>query len=128
MIAPRTFQSVSKRNEITFTYLNTNAQVVDGTSVLWAILDKVDPSLAVNIESLRAIIKTIKLHTYKNNFDWLLQAIKDNYQKILDSGSTCESILQYTINTLLSGPFQDFNMFMEGIRCDKELISANTST
>ena len=109
-----------KQNLISYTCSNTGAIVVDGPSVLWLLLDRVDPSLIVSVETLRAKIETMKLHTYKNDVGEMITDIEEAYRKILDSGSSCESILRYTLNALLSGPSQDFNTFVKAIKSDVE--------
>ena len=45
-----------KQNLISYTCPNTGAIVVDGPSVLWLLLDRVDPILIVSVETLRAKI------------------------------------------------------------------------
>ena len=46
------------------------------------IWQKVDPSLTVNVETLRAKIESTKLHGYENNVDAMLADIQDTYQRI----------------------------------------------
>ena len=62
----------------------------------------------------------MKRHTHKNDVGEMITAIEEAYRKILDSGSSCESILRYTLNALLSGPSQDFNTFIKAIKSDVE--------
>ena len=44
--------------------------------------------------------------------------MKENYVKILENHSTCESIRQYCLSVLLSGPNTKFNAFIERIKDD----------
>ena len=74
---------------ISYTCPNTGAQVIDGPSILWLLLDRVDPSLVVSVETLRAKIETMKLHTHKNDVGEMITAIEEAYHKILDTGSSC---------------------------------------
>ena len=48
----------------------------------------------------------------------MLTDMEENYVKILDNHSTCESICWYCLNTLLSGPNSKFNAFIEHIKDD----------
>ena len=55
----------------------------------------------------------------------ILSQIKVCHQKILNSGSTCESVLCYALNVLFSGLSLDFNNFIKITKSDIELgISA----
>ena len=107
-----------KKDEITFTCPATGNEKIDGPCLLYLLFDRVDPSLVVSMESLREQIETAKLHKFKNNVDELLSYIEERYEKILDNSATCESILRYTFNALLSGPCLDFNNFVKTIKGD----------
>ena len=100
-------------DRISFICPTTGTRFVDGPCLLYLLWDRIDPSLAVNVENLRAAIENIKLHTYENNVDDMLTDIEEKYQKILAMDATCESIICYTINALLSGPDEDFNNFVK---------------
>ena len=89
-------------DRISFICPATGTRFVDGPCLLYLLWDRIDPSLAVNLENLKAAIENIKLHTYKNNVDDMLTEIEEKYQKILSMDATCESIIRYTINALLS--------------------------
>ena len=66
-------------------------------------MDRTGPSLVVSVELLQEKLETAKLHNYKNNVGDILIEIKEIYQKILDNGSTCDSMLRYTISALTLG-------------------------
>ena len=103
-------------DQISFICPATDMRFVDRPCLLYLLWDRIDPSLAVNVENLRAAIENIKLHTYENNMDDMLIEIEEKYQKILSIDTTCESIICYTINALLSGPDEDFNNFVKQIK------------
>ena len=103
-------------DKISFICPTTGTRFVDGPCLLYLLWDRIDPSLAVNVENLRATIENIKLHSYENNVDDMLTDIEEKYQKILAMDATCESIIRYTINALLSGPDEDFNNFVKRIK------------
>ena len=105
-------------DEISYTCPVTGSIVVDGPSLLHLIWQKVDPSLTVNVETLRAKIESTKLHTYENNVDAMLTEIEDTYQRIRHMDATCESILRYSMTACLSGPCDDFNSFVKAIKGD----------
>ena len=105
-------------NLISFEDPDTGALVVDGPCLLFLIFEKVDPSLAVNVENLRERIESVKLHTFQNNVDELLMFIEENYEKILNMNKSCESILRYTLTALLSGSCQEFNSYIKSIKGD----------
>ena len=48
----------------------------------------------------------------------MLMDIEENYVKILENYSTCESICRYGLNTLLSGPNAKFNSCIKRIKGD----------
>ena len=77
-----------------------------------------DPSLTVNVETLRAKIETTKLHNFGNDVDAMLTDIEETYQRIQHMNATCESIIRYTINACLSGPCDEFNTFIKSIKGD----------
>ena len=103
-------------DKISFICPTTGTRFVDGPCLLYLLWNKIDPSLAVNVENLRATIKNIRLDSYENNVDEMLTDIEEKYQKILAMDATCESVIHYTINALLSGPDEDFNNFVERIK------------
>ena len=53
-------------DKMSFTCPFTGSIVVDGPCLLHLVSQKVDPSLTVNVETLRANIETTKLHRYTN--------------------------------------------------------------
>ena len=82
------------------------------------LMDRVDPNIVIGIEVLRAKLESVNIHSFGNNVDAMLTDVEENYVKILDNHSTCESIRQYCINALLSGPNAKFNLFIERIKDD----------
>ena len=106
-------------NEISFTCSVTGSMDVDGPCLLHLIWQKVDPSLTVNVETLRAKIETAKLHGHENIVDTMLTNIEKTYQRICHIvDAPCESILCYSISACLSGPCEDFNNFVKAIKGD----------
>ena len=75
-------------------------------------MDRVNPNIVIGIEVLRAKLESVKLHSFGNNVSAMLTDMEDNYVKILDNHSTCESIRLYCLNALLSGPNAKFNAFI----------------
>ena len=67
-------------NEISFTCPVTGSIVVDGLCLLHLIWQKVDPSLTVNVETLRARIESSGLHGHENNVDTMLTEIEDTFR------------------------------------------------
>ena len=57
-----------------------------------------------------------------------LRTKRENYFKILDNHSTCESIRWYCLNVLLSGPNAKFNAFIERIKDDIDLQTGLNKT
>ena len=90
----------------------------DGPCLLFLLLGRIDPSLAINVENLREDTEKARLHMFPNNVDDLLTFIEDKHQKILDTNKTCESVVRYTMNSLLSGPDKEFNNYMQAIKGD----------
>ena len=105
-------------DEISFTCPVTCSIVVDGPCLLHLICQKIDPSLTVNVETVRAKIEFTRLHGHENNVDAMLTEIEDTYQRIPHMDAMCESILRYTMTAYLSGPCEDFNNFVKTIKGD----------
>ena len=106
-----------RKKEFAF-YDSRGYENIDGACLLKAIFDKIDPNVIVGVDLLRQKIEQTKLHQFKNNVDDMLTSIEESYQKIIENRSSCESIRRYTINALLSGPNDDFNRFIKGIKDD----------
>ena len=96
----------------------SGATFYDGPCLLYLLVDRVDPILAINIENLREDIEKARPHQFSNNADDLLTFVEDKYQKIQDMNKTCESFVRYTMNALLSGPVKEFNNYMWAIKGD----------
>ena len=96
----------------------TGIDLIDGPFLLKLLMDCVDPNIVIGIKVLRANLESVNLHSFGNNIDAMLTDMEDNYVKILDNHSTCESIRQYCLNALLSGPNAKFNAFIERIKDD----------
>ena len=107
-----------KRSIFTFEDDTTGINLIDGPCLLKWLMDRVDPNIFIGIEVLRAKLELVKLHSFGNNVDAMLTDMEENYVKILDKHSTCESIRRYCLNALLSGPNAKFNEFIERIKDD----------
>ena len=103
-------------DQISFICPTTGTRFIDGPCLLYLLWDRIDPSLAVNVENLRADIEGTRLHKFDNNVDLMLTDIEEKYQKILSMNSTCEYIICHTLNALTSGPDHDFNIFVKSIK------------
>ena len=91
-------------------------------------MDRRDPNIVIGIEVLRAELESVKLHYFGNNVDAMLTDMEENYVKILDNQSTCESIRRYCLNVLLSGPNAKFNAFIEIIKDDIDSQTGSNKT
>ena len=102
----------------TFEDDTTGINLIDGPCLLKLLMDRVDTNIVIGIEVFRAKLESVKLHYFWNNVDAMITDMEENYAKILDNHSTCESIRWYCLNTLLSGPNAKFNAFIECIKDD----------
>ena len=109
---------ILKRNMFTFEDDSTGIGLIDGPYLAKLLMDRVDPNVVVGVEVLRQKLENVKLHPFKNNVDLMLMDMEENYLKILENHSTCESIRRYSLNALLSGPNAKFNSFIERIKDD----------
>ena len=105
-----------QEDQISFKCLFTGSIDVNSPCLLHLLWKKVDLSLTVNVETLRAKIETTKFHAYSNDVDTMLTDIEETYQHTQHMNVTCESILRYTINSCLSGHCDEVNSFMKGIK------------
>ena len=110
-----------KRRIFTFQDDTTGIDLIDGPCLLKLLIDRVDPNIFIAIKVLRAKLESVKLHSFGNNVGAMLMDTEDNYVKILDNHSTCEPIRRYCLNTLLFGPNDKFNAFIERIKDDIDL-------
>ena len=101
----------------------TGINLIDEPCLLKLLMDRVNPNIVIGIEVLRAKLESVKLHCFGNNVDAMLTDMGENYVKTLDNHSNCESIRQYCLNALLSGPNAKFN---ELIECIKDDIDSQT--
>ena len=85
-------------------------------AVLYLLLGRVNPSLTINVESLKENIEKARLHQFSNNVDDMLTFIEDKYQKIQDKNKTCESAVRYMMNVLQLGPDKELNNYMREIK------------
>ena len=92
--------------------------LIDGPCLLKLLMDRVDPNIVIGIKVLRENLESVKLQSFGNNVDAVLTDMEDNYVKILDNHSTCESIRRYCLNAPLSSPNAKFNAFIERIKDD----------
>ena len=93
-----------KRSIFTFEDDTTGIDLIYGPCLLKLLMDCVDPNIVIGIEVLRLKLESLKLHFFGNNVDAMLTDMEENYAKILDNHSTCESIRRYCLNAPLSGP------------------------
>ena len=112
-----------KRIIFTFEDDTTGIDVTDGSCLLKLLMDRVDTNIVIGIKVLRAKLESVNLHSFGNNVDAMLTDMEENYVKILDNHSTCESIRWYCLNALLSGSNSKFNAFIERI---KDYIDSQT--
>ena len=109
-----------RKDEYTFYDDASGHESRDGTVMLLLAMQKADPSTIVGVELLRNKIELASLHQYKNNVDELSDDIEATYQKIINLGSTFESIRRHSLRALLSGSNDEFNGYIQRIKDDIE--------
>ena len=86
-----------KRSIFTFEYDTNGIDLIDGPWLLKLLMDRVDPNIVIGIKVICAKLESVKLHSFGNNVDAMLTDTEENYVKILDNHSTCESIRRYCL-------------------------------
>ena len=81
-----------KRSIFTFEDDTTGIDLIYGPCLLKLLMDHVNTNIVIGIEVLCAKLEPIKIHCFGNNVDAMLTDMEENYVKILDNHSTCESI------------------------------------
>ena len=81
-----------KRSIFTFEDDTTGIDLIDGPCLLKLLMDCFDTNIVIGIKFLCAKLESIKLHYFGNNVDAMLTDMEENYVKIMDNHSTCESI------------------------------------
>ena len=107
-----------KNNMFTFQDDTTGNKIIDGPCLLKLLFDRIDPNFVVGVEVLCRKLEATKLHPYQNYVYAMLTDMEESYSNINNNKSTCESIRQYMLNALLSGPNTKFNDFIERIKDD----------
>ena len=108
-----------KRNSFTFTDANGN-QKLNGPTMLWFVLDRVDPDVIVGVEVYRKELETLRMHKFNNDVMETCDRIEFLHKSITDLGGKCESMTRYTYEALSSGPNDTFNGFINQIYDDIE--------
>lgn len=110
------------RQKTKFAFANsaTGEESLDGPTMLFILLGKIDPSVIVGAEACRSELERLKLHDFENDVNKITDRIEELYSEIERLGSTCESIRRYTITALKSGPNDQFNSYIDRINDDIE--------
>ena len=107
-----------------FMYQNPTSKEIefDGPTMLFLILNKVDPETVVGLDTVEEKIETAKLSDFKNDVDAMLtdmetnqQILKDNHQPISET-----RYRKFVLKALQSGPNARFNEFIERIIGDTQ--------
>ena len=117
---PGRSELLDKMKDHAFVDATDGSMHIDGPTMLWHLLNKVDPSTLVTVDMLRQKIETARLHMHGNDVDAILTHIEKAFTRIQSLRGTCESILHYTVNALRSGPNDEFNAYIGRIKDDIE--------
>ena len=92
-----------------------------GPCLLKLLFDCINQNVVVGVKVFCQKLEAIKLHPYQNDVNAMLTDMEESYSKIINNKSTCESILRYMLNALLSGPNPKFDAFIDRIKDDIDL-------
>ena len=114
---------LQKMDHYAFIDAGDGTKHLDGPTMLWFMMNKIDPSTIVGVEILRQKIETIRLHQHNNDVDLMITDIEKSFKRIKSLGGTCNSIIRYTITALRSGPNDEFNAY---INCIKDNVESRS--
>ena len=109
-----------KKKHFTFTDDTTGVEAYDGPTMLLLTFRLVEPNTIVGVETLRAKLKKLRMHMVNNDVNQACDEIERLHRRIEQKGKSCESILRYTIETLMSGPHDGFTRYISRFNDDIE--------
>ena len=101
-----------KKKHFTFTDDTTGVEAYDGPIMLLLTFRLVEPNTIVGVETLRAKLEKLRMHMVNNDVNQACDEIERLHRRIEQKGKSCESILRYTIKTLMLGPHDGFTRYI----------------
>eukprot|EP00984_Skeletonema_dohrnii_P013468 scaffold5583_cov166-Skeletonema_dohrnii-CCMP3373.AAC.2 len=90
----------------------------DGPTMLYLLIQKIDPSTIVGLDSILEDLGETKLGDYKNDVDQMLTEMVVNYNVLKDNSEAPRNIRKILFKALKSGPNADFNLFIQRLEDD----------
>ena len=133
MIAKRIENSVTtaswktlmlKKADFTWTNLTTGEIHLDGGTMLFILLSKINPSTRVGVSGLKLLISSATLAAFNHNVISLLNDMATNYARIVELGGSHEDYLLHIFAALLTTTNEIFRQFIQAEKNKWELGEA----
>jgi hypothetical protein len=109
-----------KKDKFSYHNANTGELVYGGSTMLFLIFEKVDPSTVMGLDSILKKIENAKLGDYSNNVDSMLTMIESNFKILKENKKAPDSYRRLLLDALITGPNHQFNQFIDRITDDVE--------
>ena len=106
------------QNKKDFTFSKGSDSEYDGPTMLFFLIQKIDPSTNVGLDSILETLGATKLGDYKNDVDQMITRMTDDYNILKDNNAAPRNIRKLLLTALKSGPNHDFNSFIQRIEDD----------
>ena len=104
-----------------FSFHGADGEVAyDGSTMLFLIFQKIDPSTVVGLDSVLAKLERAKLGDHSNNVDTMLQMMENLHKTLKENGRPPENYRRLLLDALATGPNDTFNKFIQRIEDDVE--------
>jgi len=131
MIADRLLGTISTSTRKTlftkknhFTWLdndNTGNNIYDGPSILFLLMESVNPNTRVGVSDLKAKIRTTRMEAFEHNVSDMLDEIESSYNQITELGYKHDDIVMDTFDSILSSKNQIFRDLIQRTKDDWEM-------
>ena len=122
-VTPSSFEDLMlKKDAFMFQNATTKEIELDGPTMLYIVLKKVDPETVVGLDTVEEKLQKMKLADYKNDVDAMLTEIETLHQVLKDNGAAPKEskYRKYILEALISGPNPKYNEFVSRVMDDVE--------
>ena len=100
-----------------FTYVceTSGQEKYDGPTMLFLVLQKIDPNTVVGLDGILKKLETVKLGDYGNNVDTMLTYMEKLYKNLADNRRPPQNYRRLLFDALKTGPNHDFNQWIKHV-------------
>lgn len=101
-----------------FTFADGDDIEFDGPTMLFLLIQKIDPSTIVGLDVILDSLEEAKLGDHKNDVDQMLTEMESKYNVLKDNDQAPRNILKILFRALKSGQNDTFNKFIQRLEDD----------